>query len=325
MTRLEDMASSLPMPPLKKTWTPAPDERIDLKTSIPFILVHLVAVAGVWQVGFSWTGVVLCVALYYLRMFGIAAGFHRYFGHRAFKTSRTGQFLLALLGTTAAQKGVLWWAAHHRNHHRYSDTDKDIHSPFQRGFWWSHAGWILCRKYDETEWNVIKDFAKYPELRWLNRFHLVPPTVLALLLFATFGWTGLFWGFFLSTVLLWHGTFTVNSLMHVFGRRRYATTDTSRNTFLLGFVTLGENWHNNHHYYQASANQGFFWWEIDPAYTALKAMSWFGLVWDLRTPPQRVLEGGRTADAAAAIEAEAQAEVERIASAEARRPLAPAN
>ncbi len=295
----------------------APDERVNLTGIIPFVLVH-VAALGVFWAGFSWTGVLLCVAMYYVRMFGVAAGYHRYFSHRAFKTGRVFQFVLAWLGASSAQKGALWWAAHHRNHHRYSDTEKDIHSPLQRGFWWSHLGWILCRKYDKTDFAVIKDFAKYPEMRWINRWHLVPPTVLAIGLWLAFSWTGLFWGFFLSTVLLWHGTFTVNSLMHVWGKRRYETTDTSRNNVPLAFVTLGENWHNNHHYYQASANQGFFWWEVDVAYYAIRALAALGVVWDVRTPPKRVLEAGRTRDSALSVEREAQAVVDAIAAAELR-------
>lgn len=299
----------LSTPPLRRTWVPAADERVNLSGIIPFSLVHIAALVGVWSVGFSWTGVVLCLVCYYVRMFGVAAGYHRYFAHRTFRTSRLGQFALAWLACTSAQKGPLWWAAHHRNHHRFSDTEKDVHSPFQRGFWWSHLGWILCKKYDATEWDVIKDFAKYPELRWLNKQHLLPPFLLAIGMYFAFGWVGLYWGFFLSTVLLWHGTFTVNSLMHVWGKRRYETTDTSRNNWPLALVTLGENWHNNHHYYQASANQGFFWWEVDLAYYALRGLEKVGIVWDIRTPPQRVLDGGRSADAAAAIEAEAQAEV----------------
>ena len=313
-----------PAQPLRRTYVPAPDERVNWSGIVPFALVHTAAFVGVWSVGFSWEGVALCAVLYYVRMFFVAAGYHRYFAHRTFRTSRVGQFLLALGATTSAQKGPLWWAAHHRNHHRFSDTEKDVHSPLQRGFWWSHLGWILCRKYDATEWDVIKDFAKFRELRWLNTYHLLPPFALAVGMFFAFGWVGLFWGFFMSTVLLWHGTFTVNSIMHVWGKRRYQTTDTSRNNFVLGFVTLGENWHNNHHYYQASANQGFFWWEIDPAYYVIRALAALGIVWDVRTPPQRVLDGGRTADAAAAIEAEAQAEVERIAARDAasRRPQA---
>lgn len=293
---------------LKRTWTPKPDETIALTRSIPFFLVHAAAL-GVFWVGFSWKGVLLCLATYYVRMFFICIGLHRYFAHRAFKTSRFFQFVMALAATTAAQKGPLWWAGHHRNHHKNSDQEEDIHSPLQRGFWWAHCGWILCLKYDATP-DTIKDFSKYPELRWLDRHFLIPPWALALTLLAIFGWTGLFYGFFLSTVLLWHGTFTVNSLMHVVGRRRYETTDTSRNNMSLAFVTLGENWHNNHHYYQASANQGFYWWEIDIAYYGIRLLGLIGLVRDIRTPPKRVLDGGRTRDAARAVEAEAQREVE---------------
>lgn len=318
------MATGLPNAP-KKTWVPTPDEKISWFGVIPFVMVHLAAILGVVMIGFSWEGVALCLALYYARMFFVCTAYHRYFSHRTFKTGRTFQFLMALAATTSAQKGVLWWAGHHRNHHRYSDTDKDVHSPLQRGFWWAHMGWILCPKYNATPEGVIKDFAKFPELRWLDKYYLVPPFALAILMFLVFGPVGLFWGFFASTVLLWHGTFTVNSLMHVFGRRRYETTDTSRNNLSLAFVTLGENWHNNHHYYQASANQGFFWWEIDIAYYGIRLLEKVGLVWDVRTPPKRVLDGGRTRDAAEAIERETQAAADAAVAADYSRPVAARN
>ena len=272
----------------------APDEHIDWIKSIPFIAVHLLA-AGAFFFDFGWQEVVLCLSLYYVRMFFITAGYHRYFAHRSYKMGRVMQFLMAVGGSLATQKGVLWWAGHHRHHHRYSDQPEDVHSP-RRGLFWSHVGWILCNKYDETPWDNIKDFARFPELRWLNRFHLVPPVLLAVGLFLVGGWSWLFWGYFLSTVLLWHGTFTINSLMHVWGRRRYVTTDTSRNSMLLALITCGEGWHNNHHYYQSTANQGFFWWEIDLSYYVLKAMSRVGLVKDLRTPSEAVLKRNRIAD-----------------------------
>jgi stearoyl-CoA desaturase (Delta-9 desaturase) len=271
---------------------PAADDRVYWPSTIPFLLVHVTALLGVVAVGFSWQGVALCALLYYARMVGLAVGYHRYFAHRAFRTGRLVQFLLAVLAATAVQKGPLWWAGHHRHHHRHADTESDVHSPFQRGFWWAHVGWIFCRKYAATNTAVIKDFVKYPELRWLDRFALVPPLLLAAALWIAFGPVGLFWGFFVSTVVLWHGSFTVNSLMHVWGSRRYQTPDTSRNNWPLAFLTLGENWHNNHHYYQTSANQGFFWWEIDFGYYVIRILSWLGLVWDVRTPPRQVLEGG---------------------------------
>jgi stearoyl-CoA desaturase (delta-9 desaturase) len=285
-------------PRARRTCIVPEDQRIHWPYVVPFALVHVVAIAGVLWISVSWRALVLCAGMYYVRMFGLAVGYHRYFAHRTFRTSRVGQFLLALLASTAAQKGPLWWAGHHRNHHRHSDTELDVHSPSQRGFWWAHVGWIFCQKYDATDFDVIKDFAKYPELRWLDKYALLPPVLLAVGLWLSFSWVGLFWGFFFSTVVLWHGSFTVNSLMHVWGSRRYLTPDTSRNNWPLVFVTLGENWHNNHHHYQASASQGFFWWEIDFGYYGIKVLSWLGLVWDVRTPPKRVLEGGGAIKAA---------------------------
>src|SRR5713226_7680913 len=215
--------------------------------------------------------------------------YHRYFSHRAFKTSRAFQFIIAVMATTSTQKGVLWWAANHRHHHRYSDTEADLHSPTLFGFWWSHVGWILSDRYNQTKSDLIQDFYKYPELRWLNKYHLVPPIALAVILFLAGGWGMLVWGFFVSTVMLWHASFTINSLSHLFGSRRYETTDTSKNNPFLALLTMGEGWHNNHHHYMASVRQGFFWWEVDVTYYALKVLSWFHIVWDLRLPPARIL------------------------------------
>lgn len=263
--------------------------RISLLRSFPFFLVHL-ACLGVFLVHFRWSYVFVCLALHLGRMFFVTAGYHRYFSHRSFKTGRVFQFLLAFMATTSTQKGVLWWAANHRHHHRFSDTGEDLHSPLQSGFWWSHVGWILSDRYNETQVDLIRDFHKFPELRWLNRYHLVPPVALAVALFAAGGWGMLVWGFCVSTVLLWHTSFTVNSLAHLFGRRRYATADTSRNNFLLALLTMGEGWHNNHHHYMASARQGFFWWEVDITYYILRVLAWFRIVWDLRQPPPHVLE-----------------------------------
>jgi stearoyl-CoA desaturase (delta-9 desaturase) len=265
-----------------------PDERVNKAASIPFILIHVLALAGVIAFGITPKAVALCVVLYVVRMWFITAGYHRYFAHRAYKTNRAFQFVLAFGGTSAAQKGPLWWAAHHRNHHRDSDSELDVHSPL-RGFWWSHVGWILCDKYNETEFDRIRDFAKYPELRFINKFDWIAPWMLGFAAFFIAGLPGLFTGFFLSTVLLWHNTFMINSVAHVFGRRRYATEDTSRNNALLAVATMGEGWHNNHHYFQASARNGFFWWEIDVTYYVLRSLSWLRIVRDLKTPTEQVL------------------------------------
>ena len=281
-------------------------DRIDWVKSIPFLSVHLVALAAVVLGTFSWSLLALAIASYYLRMFGISAGFHRYFSHRSYRTGRAFQFLLALLGATATQKGVLWWAGHHRDHHRYSDQPEDIHSPVQRGFWWSHVGWIMSRRYEETKVDRVKDFVRYPELRWLDRFHVVPAVAYAALLWAIGGVPVLLWGYFVSTVMLWHGTFLVNSLAHVVGRQRYRTGDESRNSLLIALATMGEGWHNNHHHYQSTANQGWFWWEIDVSYYVLRALAAVGVVSDLRRPPPAIRDafGGALADAPAqAVEA----------------------
>jgi stearoyl-CoA desaturase (delta-9 desaturase) len=270
--------------------TRAADERVNWRTSIPFLAFHLIPLAMLWT-GVPLRAVILAVVLYFGRMFFITAGYHRYFAHRSYKLGRVAQFLMALGGTTAMQKGPLWWAAHHRDHHRYSDTDLDVHSP-TKGFWWSHVGWILCDKHGATKEDRIRDFAKFPELRWLNRHDWVGSLGLAIASFAIGGWAGLVVGFGLSTVLLWHGTFLVNSLAHVVGFRRYVTTDTSRNSFLIALVTNGEGWHNNHHHYQASARQSFRWYEWDPTFYALWLLSKVGIVRDLKLPTAEIKATG---------------------------------
>lgn len=269
-------------------------EKINWLSSIPFFIVHLMPFCAIFT-GVSWFDIGLCIFLYYARMFFVTAGYHRYFSHRSYKLNRVMQFIMAFMAGTCAQKGPLWWASHHRQHHRYSDTEKDIHSPI-RGFWWSHVGWILCDRFNETQLDQISDFAQYPELRWLDKWHVVPPIMLGAAVYLIGGASALFIGFFLSTVLLYHGVFLINSLAHVFGRRRYVTRDTSRNSLILALLTCGEGWHNNHHHYQSTAKQGFFWWEIDVSYYILKVMSWLRLVKDLRVPTQKVLLRGQVRD-----------------------------
>jgi stearoyl-CoA desaturase (delta-9 desaturase) len=258
----------------------------------PFWAVHIGAVVSIGLWGFSWAGLGLALALYYVRMFFVTGVYHRYFSHRAYKTSRFMQFLFALFGGMSVQKGALWWAGHHRHHHKFSDSGEDLHSAKQDGLLWSHIGWIVSRENNETRDDLLRDFTKYPELVWLNKYHLVPVAAYAGLLYALGGGFALVWGFLVSTVLLWHGTFTINSLSHIFGKRRYQTTDDSKNNWFLALITMGEGWHNNHHYYQSTANQGFYWWEIDLSYYVLLAMAKVGLVWDLRTPPKWVLDEG---------------------------------
>ena len=215
------------------------------------------------------------------RMFFVTAGNHRYFSHRSYRTSRVFQFLLALGGVATGQKGVLWWAAHHRRHHRFSDRPGDAHSP-RDGFWWSHMGWMLSRELERTDLNGVKDLARYPELRLLERFWMLPPVLVGVATWAIGGSFGLVWGYFVCQTLFWHGTFTINSLSHVFGTRRFDTRDDSRNHWLLALITFGEGWHNNHHHRPGSVRQGMRWWEIDLSYYILRGLAAVGLVWDLR-------------------------------------------
>jgi stearoyl-CoA desaturase (Delta-9 desaturase) len=256
-------------------------------------VVHITAIGGVLLSGWSWSGFGLALAVYYVRMILVTAGYHRYFSHRAFQTSRAFQLFLAVAAQSAAQKGVLWWASHHRWHHKYSDTERDVHSAKLRGFWYSHIGWIFSDAWNTTEVKLVTDLHRFPELRWLDRdgYQLLPAFALGLAFLLVGGPFGLVWGFMVSTVMLWHGSFAINSFTHLFGKRRYATSDESRNNWILAIITTGEGWHNNHHHYPGSARQGFFWWEIDLTYYVLRLLEKVGLVWELRRAPDAVLAG----------------------------------
>jgi stearoyl-CoA desaturase (delta-9 desaturase) len=279
--------------------------RTDLLQSTPFFFMHAACLLVFW-VGWSWPAVVVAVMLYAVRVFALTAFYHRYFSHRAFKTSRWFQFVWAVVGSMAVQRGPIWWAAHHRDHHRHSDDEQDVHSPLQRGFLWSHVLWFLTHENYSTKEKNVRDWLKFSELRFLDRHYILLPAILAGLLFllgwslaewvpewGTSGLQMVVWGFFISTVAVYHVTFSINSLAHLIGRRRFPTNDHSRNNFLLAMLSFGEGWHNNHHFYQASARQGFYWWEVDLSFYLLRLLSWFGLVWDLKGVPERILAQGR--------------------------------
>ena len=276
---------------------------IDWFRVLPFLLMHLACFSVVW-VGWSPIAVAVAVALYGIRMFAITAFYHRYFSHRTFKTSRSVQFLFALIGASATQRGPLWWASHHRQHHRSADQEGDPHTP-HNGFWWSHMGWFLSKAHFHADYSRVKDWEKYPELRWIDRFDIAVPVALAMGLFLlgsaleyfapqlnTSGGQMLVWGYFISTVVLTHATLTINSLAHRWGKQRFNTGDDSRNNGLLALITLGEGWHNNHHYYPASARQGFYWWELDISYYLIRLMGALGLVWDIKPVPKQRLKQG---------------------------------
>jgi stearoyl-CoA desaturase (delta-9 desaturase) len=280
-------------------------EKLDYSVCIQFLLMHVACLLVIWT-GVSAVAVFICLALYVVRMFAITAGFHRLFAHRTYRTGRLFQFILAFIGTASYQKGPLWWSSHHRRHHLHADTEKDLHSPLTRTLWRSHVGWFLSSESQATDKKLISNLITYSDLRFLDRYYHLPPALLAVSAFLlgsglqryapTLGTSGpqmLVWGFFISTVLLYHGTFTVNSLAHIFGKRRYPTEDNSRNNVFVALITLGEGWHNNHHHYPASERQGFYWWELDVSHYTLRALSWLGVVWDLRVPPQSIVSPQR--------------------------------
>ena len=272
------------------------EHEIGLRGIVPFGAVHLVALIGLATVSWSPRWLSFCLAVYTVRMFFVTAGYHRYFSHRAFETGRTFQFILAVCAMTSTQKGPLWWAAHHRRHHRYSDTPDDPHSAYQNGFWWAHVGWVLSDRFNKTTLEEVRDLLRFPELVWLNRSpnYLVPPVAFAVVLLLFGGWPALVWGFFFNTVLLWHWSFSINSLAHLVGVRRYETPepDRSKNSWWLAIPTLGEGWHNNHHRYPSSARQGFVWWQYDLTYAALCLLALCGIVQNLQRPtPDVVAEG----------------------------------
>lgn len=278
------------------------NSRVEWFRTLPFWGVHLMCLGIIW-VGWSWTAVGVAAALYVVRMFGITGFYHRYFAHRTFKTSRWLQFITAAVTNASAQKGPIWWAAHHRHHHLHSDDEDDVHSPVRRGFLFSHVGWIFTARNAVTNMRLAPDLAKYPELRFLDRFDALMPILLGVATYylgvyleafhpelGTNGMQMLVWGFFISTVAVFHATVSINSFAHLLGSRRYATKDHSRNNPILALVTLGEGWHNNHHHYATATRQGFFWWELDLTYIGLLILSKLGLVWGLKQVPEKSLQ-----------------------------------
>ena len=275
------------------------EDKIDWARILPFVVLHISVIAVFW-VGWSPISITFAVIFYVIRMFGITAFYHRYFSHKTFQTGRITQFIFAIIGASATQRGPLWWASNHRHHHVHSDKPTDIHSPKQTGFLWSHMGWFLSKKNFKTNFERIQDFAKYPELKWIDRFDVVIPLLFALSTFflgfflnqffpnlETSGWQMFVWAYIISTIFVFHGTFVINSLAHVIGKRRFKTRDESKNSFILALITFGEGWHNNHHKFPGSARQGLHWWEIDLSYYGLLLLEKLGIIWDVDKGPDK--------------------------------------
>ena len=259
-----------------------------IRNSLELASIHVVCIFAIWT-GITWRALGIAFVLYWARMFLITGGYHRYFAHRSYKTSRVFQFVLAFFGTTAMQKGPLWWTSRHRIHHQYSDKPLDVHSPKIYGWWQAHIGWLFLNNHSSADPHYVKDLAKFPELVWLEKYHWVAPIILTALCWYLAGWSGVVVGMGWSTVVFWHAVFSINSLAHLWGSRRYQTGDDSRNNFLLAMIVMGEGWHNNHHHCPHSVNQGFKWWEIDATYYILRLLALVGLIWELKKPSQSEL------------------------------------
>lgn len=268
--------------------------------SVLIFWVVQASVVLVFVVPFAWGLVALWAVSHFSRAVGLTLAFHRYFAHRAFQMNRAARFFWAFVGTAAMQKGPLWWAGHHVNHHRFADRDGDPHSPMISGFYYAHIGWFLNdARHDRLEPSnpVVRDFSTAPEIAFLDRYHAVPPLMLATTMYLMGGFTWLVWGFCLPTMTLAHATFAINTVNHMFGSRRFDTIDESRNNAITGLFAAGEGWHNNHHRYQRAARNGFYWWEIDLTWYAIRTMAVLGLAWDLQPVPDRIYAEARATKA----------------------------
>lgn len=252
----------------------------------PMIAVHVGAI-GVLFVAGTWADWITLAVVAYLRGLISTIGYHRFFAHRSFKTSRVAQFFLASACCANLQQGPMWWAAYHRHHHRYSDEPGDVHSPHHGGFWWAYCGWLFIPL--QPQWEQVRDLRRFPELVLLERFWQIPGILLAVTFWLIGGWSLLCIGFCLSAVLSFQLTFVVNTLGHLIGSRRYPTPDHSTNSFLLALMSLGDGWHNNHHHYPHTAQAGFFWWEVDGAFRVIRVFERLGIIWDVRRVPDHKL------------------------------------
>jgi stearoyl-CoA desaturase (Delta-9 desaturase) len=257
---------------------------------VPLLAAHL-ALAAIPFIEFTlWSIVALAIVTRIIGL-GVTAGFHRHLSHRSFKTSRWFQFLLAFAGTAAFQRGPLWWVIHHRLHHKHSDTHEDPHSPVVEGFWHGHVGWLFTQDLTTPDERIVRDLAKYRELVWLDRLWVVPGLLLAGVCYAVLGWNGVVYGFCLSVVLVFQVTFAINSVGHLFGPRRFETGEGSRNNMVLGYLAMGDGWHNNHHRAPYSARHGFAWYEFDATYQFIRLLALLRLAWDVKVPPAELRSG----------------------------------
>ncbi len=284
-------------------------------TVLPFVALGVVC-WQTWQELLNWSDIAVFAIVYFITALGVTVGFHRHLTHRSFTTSRPVRGALAIAGSMAIEGPVISWVSDHRKHHAFADQEGDPHSPHVghgdglkgalKGLWHAHWGWLFEHTRRGSHERYAKDLLEDPVIRFVDRTFVV--WVLAgLALPFGLGWliggsidaalTGLLWGGAVRMFVLHHVTYSINSLCHFFGRRRFDTDDESRNLAWLAPFSLGESWHHNHHAFPTSAHHGLRWWEIDISSLVIRGMGRAGLVWDVvEVSPER--QQRRAADAA---------------------------
>ena len=261
-------------------------EPLSLITTFFMAAFHVGAIAAFFF--FSWKALALAVVLWWISgSWGIGMGYHRLLTHRGYKTYKPIEYFLTFCGTLALEGGPMFWVATHRVHHQNTDVDGDPHSPRDGGFW-SHMGWIITGRVLHNHSSALNPYV--PDLRkdkfhvFISRWHWLPITILGIVILAFGGVQYLLWGIFLRTVIGLHATWLVNSATHMWGKQRFLTGDTSKNSFWVAMLTFGEGWHNNHHAQPQSAKHGFAWYEVDMNWMGIAVLRTLGLAWDVKMP-----------------------------------------
>ena len=295
----------LPLPPSVEL------NRLHWPYTITVVSLHLLALLALLPWYFSWTGVIVCgLGVYAYGLLGINLGYHRLLTHRGFRCPKWVEHTLAVLGVLSIQDTPARWVAVHRRHHEHSDDEQDPHSPLVN-FFWAHFGWLLVENRELDRLGILaryaKDLRRDPFYVWLERnnnyyklillswaAYFVAAFAAALAMgdspmeAAQFGASVWLWGVVVRTVIVWHQTWSVNSVTHLWGYRNYETDEKSRNNWVVGFTSSGEGWHNNHHADPRSARHGHCWWEVDTTYLTLRGLAAIGLASDIAQPSPRL-------------------------------------
>ncbi len=250
--------------------------------------IHFVALFALIPSNFNWHAIAVAFVLYWITGgLGITLGFHRLVSHRSFQTPKWLEYCLVFCGTLACQGGPIEWIGLHRIHHKFSDTEPDPHDS-NKGFWWSHMGWMLSQNPSSKEVpRFTQDIINDPVYQFFQKYFIPIQVVLGLILYSFGGWPFVIWAIFVRLVVVFHCTWFVNSATHKFGYQSYESEDNSKNCWWVALLTFGEGWHNNHHAYQYSARHGLRWWEIDLTWMTISLLQSLGLATSVKLAPTK--------------------------------------